>query len=179
MVKEGKFRKDFFYRLNVTNYSIPSLKERRGDIPLLCNHYINLYNHRLNHNVEGVDEEVASYFKEYLWEGNVRELKNVIEYACTIKTSGKITIHDLPSYMFNQRTIETVVSQEQVLSSKQLAAEAFMKPGTSLKSQLNVLEKEILKMTFIRNRYNISKTSDELKISRQTLYNKLKKYELL
>lgn len=54
-----------------------------------------------------------------------------------------------------------------------------MKPGTSLKSQLNVLEKEILKMTFIRNRYNISKTSDELKISRQTLYNKLKKYELL
>ncbi len=163
----------------MTNYSIPSLKERRGDIPLLCNHYINLYNHRLNHNVEGVDEEVASYFKEYLWEGNVRELKNVIEYACTIKTSGKITIHDLPSYMFNQRTIETVVSQEQVLSSKQLAAEAFMKPGTSLKSQLNVLEKEILKMTFIRNRYNISKTSDELKISRQTLYNKLKKYELL
>ena len=81
--------------------------------------------------------------------------------------------------MFNQRTIETVVSQEQVLSSKQLAAEAFMMPGTSLKSQLNVLEKEILKMTFIRNRYNISKTSDELKISRQTLYNKLKKYELL
>ncbi len=179
MVKEGKFRKDLFYRLNVTNYSIPSLKERRGDIPLLCNHYINLYNHRLNHNVEGVDEEVFSYFKEYLWEGNVRELKNVIEYACTIKTSGKITIHDLPSYMFNQRTIETVVSQEQVLSSKQLAAEAFMKPGTSLKSQLDVLEKEILKMTFIRNRYNISKTSDELKISRQTLYNKLKKYELL
>ena len=94
MVKEGKFRKDLFYRLNVTNYSIPSLKERRGDIPLLCNHYINLYNHRLNHNVEGVDEEVFSYFKEYLWEGNVRELKNVIEYACTIKTSGKITIHD-------------------------------------------------------------------------------------
>lgn len=179
MVEEGKFRKDLFYRLNVTNYSIPSLKERRDDIPLLCEYYINLYNNRLNHNVEGLDNAVSAYFQEYLWDGNVRELKNVIEYACTVKVSGKITIHDLPSYMFNQRTIGTIVSQEHVLSSKQLAVEAFMKPGTSLKAQLDILEEEILKNTFIRNRYNISKTSDELKISRQTLYNKLKKFNLL
>ncbi|MGN0715914.1 MAG: helix-turn-helix domain-containing protein, partial [Anaerovoracaceae bacterium] len=171
--------KDLFYRLNVTNYSIPSLRERRDDIPLLCEHYINQYNQRLSHNVEGLDSEVAAYFQAYPWDGNVRELKNVIEYACTIKLDGEITIHDLPTYMFNQRTMEAIVSQEQVLSSTQLAVEAFIKPGTSLESQLEILEKEIMKTALLRNRYNISKTASELKLSRQTLYNKLKKYSLL
>lgn len=179
MVKEGTFRKDLFYRLNVTNYSIPSLRERRDDIPLLCAHYINQYNQRLSHNVEGLDSEVAAYFQAYPWDGNVRELKNVIEYACTIKMDGEITIHDLPTYMFNQRTMEAIVSHEQVLSSTQLAVEAFIKPGTSLESQLKILEKEIMKTALLRNRYNISKTASELKLSRQTLYNKLKKYSLL
>lgn len=179
MVKEGTFRKDLFYRLNVTNYSIPSLRERRDDIPLLCAHYINQYNQRLSHNVEGLDSEVAAYFQAYPWDGNVRELKNVIEYACTIKLDREITIHDLPTYMFNQRTMEAIVSHEQVLSSTQLAVEAFIKPGTSLESQLKILEKEIMKTALLRNRYNISKTASELKLSRQTLYNKLKKYSLL
>ncbi|MCI6853900.1 MAG: sigma 54-interacting transcriptional regulator [Firmicutes bacterium] len=179
MVKEGKFRKDLFYRLNVTNYSIPSLRERRDDIPLLCEHYISQFNHRLSHNVDGLDDEVAAYFQAYPWDGNVRELKNVIEYACTIKLDGKITIHDLPSYMFNQRTMESIVSQEQVFSSTQLAVEAFIKPGTSLESQLEILEKEIMKTALLRNRYNITKTALELKLSRQTLYNKLKKYDLI
>lgn len=179
MVKEGRFRKDLFYRLNVTNYSIPSLRERKDDIPLLCDHYIKLYNHRLNHNVSGINAEVRSFFEEYLWDGNVRELRNVIEYACTIKTTGEITLHELPRYMFNQRTIETFASQEQMLSSTQLAVDTFIKPGVSLESQLQTLEKEIINKAVIRNRYNIKKTADELEISRQTLYTKLKKYDLL
>jgi arginine utilization regulatory protein len=115
----------------------------------------------------------------YPWEGNVRELKNVIEYACTIKTSGLIMIQDLPSYMFNMRTVESVASQEKLLSSSKLAVEAFIKPGISLQHQLDILEEEILKTAILRNRYNISKTAEELKISRQTLYTKLKKYSLL
>ena len=179
MVKENRFRKDLFYRLNVTNYAIPSLRERYDDIPLLCDHYISIFNHRLNHQITGLDDEVLSYFKSYPWDGNVRELKNVIEYACMIKTDGEITIHDLPEYMFNQRTLETVVSSEHILSSSQLAVDALIKPGTSLEAQLSILEKEILKGSLLRNRYNITKVSKELKISRQTLYGKLKKYDLL
>ena len=75
--------------------------------------------------------------------------------------------------------MESIVSQEQVFSSTQLAVEAFIKPGTSLESQLEILEKEIMKTTLLRNRYNITKTALELKLSRQTLYNKLKKYGLI
>lgn len=179
LVEKGLFRKDLFYRLNVSSYSIPSLRERRDDIPLLCSHYINLFNQRLNRNVSGLDQETLSYFMTYPWEGNVRELKNVIEYACTIKTSGLIMIQDLPSYMFNMRTVESVASQEKLLSSSKLAVEAFIKPGISLQHQLDILEEEILKTAILRNRYNISKTAEELKISRQTLYTKLKKYSLL
>lgn len=179
MVKESRFRKDLFYRLNVTNYVIPSLRERRDDILLLCNHYLSLFNQRLNHNIAGFDSEVSAFFLSYPWEGNVRELKNVVEYSCTIKKEGMITIHDLPEYMFNQRTLESIVSNEQLLSSKQLAVETLVKPGTSLEAQLGILEEEIIRGSITRNRYNISKTASELKISRQTLYSKLKKYNLL
>lgn len=179
MMERGLFRKDLFYRLNVSSYKIPSLRERRDDIPLLCEHYIKVFNQRLNHNIEGVDDETMSYFMSYPWDGNVRELKNVIEYVCTVKSGGLIRINDLPAYIFNMRTAETLASKDHMLSSSQLAAEFFIKPGTSLHAQLDILEEEILKTVILRNRYNISKASRELKISRQTLYTKLKKYSLI
>ena len=179
MVKENRFRKDLFYSLNVTNYAIPSLRERTDDIPLLCDHYINIFNQRLNHSIIGLDSEVLAFFRAYPWDGNVRELKNVLEHSCTIKPDGMITIHDLPEYMFNQRTLESVVLKEQIFTSTQLAVEALIKPGTSLDAQLSILEEEILRGAVVRNRYNISKTAAELKISRQTLYGKLKKYNML
>ena len=81
--------------------------------------------------------------------------------------------------MFNQRTLESVVLKEQIFTSTQLAVEALIKPGTSLDAQLSILEEEILRGAVARNRYNISKTAAELKISRQTLYGKLKKYNML
>lgn len=179
LVKENRFRKDLFYRFNVTNFMIPPLRDRRDDIPLLCEHYINQYNQRLSHSVSGVEEEVYAYFREYPWDGNVRELKNVIEYACTIKAEGMITMHELPNYMFNQRTMETIASPEQILTSFQAACETFIRPGTSLASQLEILEREILSKAILRNRYNMTKTAGELNISRQTLYTKLKKYHLI
>lgn len=179
MVKENRFRKDLFYRFNVTNYAIPPLRDRRDDIPLLCEYYIDQYNQLLSHHVEGVNSEVASYFREYPWDGNVRELKNVIEYACTIKVDGVITMHDLPNYMFNQRTMEAIASPEQILTSFQIACETFIRPGTSLASQMEILEKEIIDKAILRNRYNITKTAQELELSRQTLYAKLKKYKLI
>jgi len=120
-----------------------------------------------------------AFFQTYPWDGNVRELKNVVEYSCTIKPDGMITIHDLPDYMFNQRTLENAASKDLLLSNTQLAVEALVKPGTSLDAQLSILEEEILRGAITRNRYNISKTAAELKISRQTLYGKLKKYNLL
>ena len=192
MVEKNRFRKDLFYRLNVASYSIMPLRERPGDIPLVCDHYIKIYNARLNHMIEGIDSETSEFMSLYPWEGNVRELKNVIEYVCTIKSKGMITLHDLPRYMFGKRG-SGIVSPDKAALRRQDSSPAsnayqeianpasapYILPGQSLEAQLEVPEKEIVSQAIRRNRYNISKTANELKISRQTLYNKLKKYELL
>ena len=252
MVENNTFRKDLFYRLNVASYSIMPLRERTGDIPLVCDHYIRIYNARLNHLIEGIDSEAAEFMRTYPWEGNVRELKNVIEYVCTVKTKGMVTIHDLPRYMFSKRHSDvsstdhaarrnqpaaagqptrnqsitssdwssvhdqSITSSDWSSAHNQNAASSglpqqknestesrqhqqhesaappyqqsessgtevasYIMPGQSLESQLDALEKEIIGRTIRRSRYNISKTAAELKVSRQTLYNKLKKYDLM
>lgn len=178
MVKNKKFRKDLFYRLNVASYSIPPLRERKDDLPLLCKHLINQYNSKLNHHVQGIDNSVMDFFRNYYWEGNIRELKNVIEYGCTIKYTGNITMYDLPSYMItpNNKFLASVSSSKHNGQLKNL--NTFIKPGTTLEGQISILEKEIIKSSLERNHYCVTKTATELNISRQTLYNKIDKYKL-
>lgn len=178
LVERGTFRKDLFYRLNVASFSVPPLRERRDDIPLLASHYIQQYNGTLNHNITGIDDDVMGFFDEYPWEGNVRELKNVIEYACTIKASGSITMCDIPDYMLlNKKHYSSTDMKETAADTK--GESKYMKPYTSLASQMQSLERDILEAAIQRNRYSITKTAKELQIARQTLYNKLNKYGLL
>lgn len=180
LVDRGEFRKDLFFRLNVASFSIPPLRQRRDDIPLLCNHYIHHYNAMLNHEISGIDSSVMSFFNDYPWEGNVRELKNVIEYACTIKSKGLISQHDLPDYMYlKNRKVKQIPHIKNTTTAVSAQTTNYLKPNTSLSSQLSALEKDILKGAIERNRYSITGTAKELQISRQSLYNKLKKYDLL
>ncbi len=179
MVQSGDFRKDLFYRLNVASFSIPPLRERKDDIPLLCSHYINYYNTLLNHNITGVMDDVIDFFTNYPWEGNIRELKNVIEYACTIKSSGDISFGDIPDYMLSKKKSPVKVSYDAVRTKGAEERVEYIKPFTSLASQMDALEKDILESALKRNRYSITRTAKELKIARQTLYNKLNKYNLL
>lgn len=176
LVAKGSFRKDLFFRLNVTSYTIPPLRERRGDIPLLIDYYIGIYNRQMNRNITGVAPNVMELFHRYRWDGNVRELKSAIEYACIIRSNGEITLSDIPDYMFSQKqqahsqeTMEDIVSP----------VRSIVKANTSLAEQLDELEKEVIKACLEKNRFSIKHTAEELKISRQTLYNKLKKYNLL
>lgn len=178
MVQRGQFRKDLFFRLNVASFSIPPLRERIDDIPLLCDTYISYYNARLNHQVKGINKEVLTLFSSYSWEGNVRELKNVIEYACTIRPSGMITLSDLPDYLLIKKPLKTI-SSIKISPAPEPDYSEYMVTGSSLATQLETLEQTIIKSSFEKNRFNITKTAQELSISRQTLYNKLKKYGLL
>ena len=82
-VDKGEFRADLFYRLNVISFSVPPLKERKEDIEVLANYYINQYNSVLNKNVTGISKDAMQVLFNHEWKGNVRELKNVIEYAQT------------------------------------------------------------------------------------------------
>lgn len=95
-IKEHKFREDLFYRLNVFAITLPPLRERKEDIPLLTNHYVSLYAGKTNKMVKGVSQQVNKILKQHNWKGNIRELKNVIERAVILESSECITESSLP-----------------------------------------------------------------------------------
>jgi DNA-binding NtrC family response regulator len=100
LVKEGKFREDLYYRLNVVPINIPPLKERRQDIPLLYAHFLERSNTINNANVEGFAEEAMEVLMEYDYPGNVRELQNLVERLVVLKKGGLINIEDLPEKFY-------------------------------------------------------------------------------
>lgn len=95
-IEEGNFREDLYYRLNIIEIHLPSLAERKEDIPLLVSHFINIYNTELKRKVLGVDKDTLKILMNYKWKGEVRELENIIERAVLLCESDYITPHDLP-----------------------------------------------------------------------------------
>ena len=95
MIKEGTFREDLFYRLNVLPVYLPPLRERRSDIPFV-DYYVSYFNSIHNLEIKGVNEEGLSLLKNYPWPGNIRELRNVIEHAFIIESGDYITPSSLP-----------------------------------------------------------------------------------
>ncbi|WP_346898016.1 sigma-54 interaction domain-containing protein [Clostridium sp. UBA7503] len=165
LIREGKLRKDFYYRLSVIKVMIPPLRERKEDISQLCNFFINYYNGILYRNVKGISEDIMEGFLNYSWPGNVRELKNNIESAMNMVEDGEI----LTKECFGNK-INSVVEAT--------AKEGF-KGDIPLNEYIDSLEKNIIEKSYKKNNKNITKTSEELKISRQNLQYKLKKYKLL
>ena len=102
-VKSGSFREDLFYRINVVELKLPSLAERKDDVPLLVDHFINKYNGELNKSIIGIDNEVIKLFMSYDWKGNLRELENMIERAVLLCQEDIITPKYLPSHIFENK----------------------------------------------------------------------------
>lgn len=99
MVKEGSFREDLFYRLNVIAIELPPMRRRREDIPLLISHFLEMYSQENRKATPEVSPEVMKIFMDHPWPGNVRELENTIERAVVLCTDGRITVDDLPDYL--------------------------------------------------------------------------------
>lgn len=165
LIREGKLRKDFYYRLSVIKVMIPPLRERKEDISQLCDFFINYYNGILYRNVKGISEDVMEGFLNYSWPGNVRELKNNIESAMNMVEDGEI----LTKECFGNK-INSVV---------EVTSEEGFRGDIPLNEYIDILEKNIIEKSYKKNNKNITKTSEELKISRQNLQYKLKKYKLL
>ena len=151
-VKEGKFREDLYYKLNVFSVSIPPLRERRSDIPLLGNYFLKKIAASINKQVTGFSPEAMERLKTYVWPGNVRELRNAVERAIVVTKGATITVDDLPI----PRTPKEV-AKDHSLESVELA------------HIQNVLE---------QMGWNITRSAQMLGIDRVTLYNKMKKYGL-
>ncbi len=161
-VDKGEFRSDLYYRLNVISFNVPPLKDRKEDIKVLVDYYIKQYNSILNKNITGISKDVLQILNNYEWKGNVRELKNVIEYSLNFSEEGVLNTDNLPQYLLksvDSNTNECIVD-------------------SSLTTLVDNYECKLIKDALKICRYNILKTSEYLSIPRQTLYYKLKKYNL-
>ena len=159
LTKENKFREDLFYRLNVIQINIPPLRERRDDIPLLVNFFIEKYNKKYNTN-KRLDPKVLDVFSEYKWPGNVRELENIIERLVVTIDKDLIEKSDLPSFFSNQDY--QTVQIDQVLP---------------LKKSIDNLEKQLLGKVYEIHK-NTYKVAEVLGISQSSVVRKLKKYKI-
>ncbi len=156
-VEEGLFREDLFFRLNVVSLNVPQLAERREDIPLLVNHFIQKYCLAFHKQVSSVEKEALHILTHYSYPGNVRELENIIERAVALTGGEEITINDLPRDLqkFDFDTLE----------------------GDGLTS-LAEMERRYIKTVLESTGYNRSRAAEILDIPRTTLWRKIKMYGL-
>jgi DNA-binding NtrC family response regulator len=152
-VKEGKFREDLYFRINVVSISLPPLRDRREDIPLLAQHLLAKYAHEMNRPFTGFDSSAMDLLVRHDWPGNVRELANAIERALVVGRAPTVRADDLP-VRINERSAEPV--------------------GDSLAD----VERAQIRSILDRTQGNVTRAAEILKIDRVTLYNKIKKYGL-
>lgn len=164
LVRQGKFRQDLFYRINVITLTQPPLRERIGDIPLLVEHYLGEMNERNGKHVRCFDDAALQAMQRYTWPGNVRELVNVVERAVVLSKAEVICVDDLPDCLRREDPHRTLV---QVPGS-----------ANSLKTAMVEPERQIILNTLEQCGWNRQKTAASLGINRTTLYKKMKKYDI-
>lgn len=155
LVEEKKFREDLYYRLNVVQIKLPSLNERKEDIPFLINHFINEFNKQMGKNIRGIENDALSILMNYNWKGEVRELENVIERSMIFSTKEKITLDDLPENILNSQK-EKIFDE---IKDLELAVKEFEKKYIAKALQFFNNDKEL--------------TAKALNISVSTLYRRL------
>jgi two-component system response regulator HydG len=152
-VAEGRFREDFFYRINVITMEIPPLRKRKEDIPLLVSHFLNKYSHQTTKQVDHVTPKAMDLLKQYDWPGNVRELENAIERAVVLSKSRSLDAN----------------------------AFSFLKPPHTRPDRpltLREMEKEYIRETLEEEGWNVTRSAKILGINRVTLHKMIKRYDL-
>ena len=161
--KAGRFREDLFYRLNVLPIHVPSLRERREDIPLLIEHFITRNNTRLGTNIRGMDTECRRLLYEYSWPGNVRELENTIERAMVLAEGDQLVAADLA-----ERIREARDPVQMQLASGEL----------SVKKTMRVIEELLIRRALQKTKGNRTRAAEVLEISHRALLYKIKDYQI-
>jgi DNA-binding NtrC family response regulator len=161
MIKQGEFREDLFYRLNVIPLHLPSLRDRKQDVPMLAEHFLRKYNEQNERDIKGFTARALRLLSNYHWPGNVRELENYIERAVVLCPSDRISDSDLPSY----------------LALGELAQHS---PAT-LEGEMTIAEMEKVAIINTLEKYggNRTRAAEVLGISSRTLRNKLHEYGLM
>jgi transcriptional regulator with PAS, ATPase and Fis domain len=168
-VREGKFREDLFYRLNVLPLELPSLREREADITLLIRHFLAVHCLRREKAVIQIDNEAMAMMKQYSWPGNVRELENLIERIVVLNEDRIVRPRDLPDYV-----ILNAVPQHQTTAQVALPSE-----GVDLDGFLENIENGLIQQALQRSRGNKTLAAELLKLNRTTFIERLRKKGML
>ncbi|MDD5010000.1 MAG: sigma-54 dependent transcriptional regulator [Syntrophorhabdaceae bacterium] len=169
LVKEGKFREDLYFRINVVKINIPPLRERKEDILPLTHFFLDKFKKRFDKNELSVDQQVLAFFQRYEWPGNVRELENVVQRMVITADQRKITMNDLPEKMRSVRPPEGA-EEHSDLSNPDFAE--------ARKRCLDDFTREYLVDSLRCYQGNISKTAKEIKIQRPSIQRMLKRYKI-
>jgi len=166
-VKEGRFREDLFYRLNVVLIDLPPLRARKEDIPLLAEHFIYKYNHLEQKNLQEISQDALNLLMQYDWPGNIRELENLIHRAVVMQADPIILPKHLPRKIKHPQTAEErkgARRSEKFPEAKRLALEAF--------------EKRFLIDALKENNGNVSRVAVAVGLDRRNLQRKFKQYKI-
>ncbi|WP_312199711.1 sigma-54 interaction domain-containing protein [Anaerospora hongkongensis] len=168
MVEQKLLRKDLYYRLNVIPLNIPALKERKEDIALLTRHFIAMYSGKVGRQVADISSEALQILQAYHWPGNIRELQYAIESIMNFTESNTIDVADIPQHISSS-----------LYTAARTADEFVENPRlTSLEAKLNDYEKQIIKQAIRQANGNGAKAARLLSMPRQTLHNKMRKYNI-
>jgi len=179
--RAGKFREDLYHRFNEFSINVPSLRERKSDILLFANHFLRITNRELGKNVKGFSDEVKIIFENYVWFGNLRELRNVVKRAALLSDGDLIEAKSLPfeinnynKLRFDSQEDENTLSQN---SKSQTESAVITEAGNKLKVANASAEHKIILEALKQANYNKSKAAVLLNIDRKTLYNKMKLFK--
>jgi transcriptional regulator with PAS, ATPase and Fis domain len=167
-VREGRFREDLFYRLNVLPVQLPALREREGDVGLLVKHFLSLHGARKGKRVVRIEPEALSVLESYRWPGNVREVENLLERLIVLNEDGVIRVSELPDYVLQSGS-----------SEQQPANEALPATGMDLDRYLEKIENGFICQALERARGNKTLAAGMLKLNRTTFIERLRKKGLL
>ena len=162
MVKEGKFREDLYFRLNIIPVYLPPLRHRRDDIPLLCEYFMNRFVVRLNRPNPQIDEDVIAKLVSYNWPGNVRELENVIERMLVLSKNGHIKTEQLPKNFYSSKTSVVTVQAEYI-------------EEIDLSETVSNVEDQLVQWALTKANGNLAKAASLLNIPRSSLQYKVSK----
>lgn len=191
-VNEGSFRQDLYYRVNVVNIVLPSLRERVGDIPLLVDHFLREASETCGREIEGFSSDAISAMQSYAWPGNVRQLENVVERAVLLARDSVLTKEDLPPELLSgsgmtprqlAHTPDPIQNQSTntgngTTENTPLLPQTSDVSGKSLREALEGPERQIILTSLQQHGWNRAATADALEINRTTLYKKMKRLGL-
>ncbi|OIN96335.1 hypothetical protein AUJ66_06575 [Candidatus Desantisbacteria bacterium CG1_02_38_46] len=157
-VKNGRFREDLFFRINVIQIHIPPLRERKEDVPLLIAYFLRRYNQQFKKEVTDISDEAMTMLMNYDYPGNVRELENIVQHAIVVAEGSMISKNELPSFV--------------------PARQSLPEPVEPIFKTMEEMEKDIVRETLLKCHGNQSLSAKKLGIGRTTLIRKMKKYNI-